>query len=217
MEKQLTTEESIALISRMIAGARQNFNNTGGAMFLIWGYTTIAATIAVLVSFAFTKSYDTMWIWWAIPLVGGVLTRRHFSRVERRVTTQIDKAVMSVWLSAFVATLSCMVFAFLPAGVLPTSDFRFPVLFVIGLTIGMSTAVTGLIIRFRPVAIGGFAGIVMSFVLLLLSGMTPQLIAFAVMFLLVQVIPGHLLDRACRKEIRESDCLGALGYGASDR
>jgi hypothetical protein len=200
MEKQLSTEQSLDLIARMVAGARQNFNDNGGAMFLIWGYTTIAVTAAVYLSFSLTGNYDVMWLWWAIPAVCGPLTWRHYRKYKKPVTTHIDSAVKYVWIVFSAAVIACMVFGFMPSRIVGVSNF--PILFIISLMISTSTAITGLIIKFRPVAIGGFAGIALSFTLLLFAGMMEQFIAFAVLFLLVQVIPGHMLNAYCKREVR---------------
>jgi ABC-type multidrug transport system fused ATPase/permease subunit len=197
-DKTLTTEQSLDLIARMLENTRRNFNDRGGAMFLIWGYTTIAVTLAVYIAFSLTKSYDVMWLWWALPLVAGILTWLHFRKHKRSVQTHLDKNVWSVWIVFSVATMACMVFGFIPA------TYRFPILFTIGLLISMATAITGLMIKFRPVAVGGFAGIVLSFVILFPDGMIEQFIAFAMLFLPVQVIPSHLLNTHCKREARET-------------
>jgi hypothetical protein len=205
-DKTLTTEQSLDLIARRLANTRKNFNDRGGAMFLIWGYTTIAVTIAVYIAFSLTNSYDVMWLWWALPLVAGLGTWLHFRKHKRSVQTHLDRNVWSVWIAFSVATMACMVFGFIPSSILPAAvgDHPFPILFIIGLMISMATAITGLLIKFRPVAVGGFAGIALSFVILLLGGMMEQFIAFATLFLLVQVIPGHLLNAACKRESREA-------------
>jgi hypothetical protein len=204
-DKTLSTEQSLDLIARMLENTRRNFNDRGGAMFLIWGYTTIVVTIAVYIAFTLTKSYNVMWLWWALPLTAGILTWLHFSKHKRSVQTHLDKSVWSVWIAFSVATMACMVFGFIPSSVMAASvTLPFPILFIIGLMISMATAITGLLIKFRPVAVGGFAGIVLSFAILFFSGMMEQFIAFAALFLLVQVIPGHLLNAACKREAREA-------------
>ena len=204
MEKQLTTEQSLDIIARMIADTRRNFNERGGAMFLIWGYTTVAVTIAVYIAFRLTQSYDTMWLWWALPLIGGIMTWLHYSKYRKPVQTHLDSAVNYVWIVFSTATMACMLFGFIPARLLPAVATPFPILFTISMMISIATAITGLLIKSRPVSVGGFAGIVLAFVILLFNGMMEQLLAFAVLFLLVQVIPGHLLNAACKREAREA-------------
>ena len=66
-------------------------------------------------------------------------------------------------------------------------------LFIILLTMGMGTTITGLIIRFRPATAGGAAAIVLAPVSLIVSGYwMPTL--FAVGFVVMMIIPGHILN-----------------------
>jgi hypothetical protein len=196
-DKQLSTEQSLSLISKMIENTRRNFNDHGGTMFLVWGYTTIAVTIAVTLAFLFTGNGAVMWGWWVLPIVGGCLTYRHFSKYDKGVRTQLDKIVSYVWQVFTVACIACGAFSSVSSGV------AINILFVIGLMIGMSTALTGLIIKFRPVIVGGFVGMGLSFAILPLQDTIWQLLIFAALFLLAQVIPGHLLNVACKKEAQE--------------
>ncbi|MDR2911818.1 MAG: hypothetical protein LBV38_00740 [Alistipes sp.] len=218
-DKTLTTDQSIDLIARMIASARRNFSDNGGAMFLIWGYTTIAVTVAVYATFLITRSLDAMWLWWAIPAVSGALTWRHYRKYRRPVQNHIDKAVGHVWVAFTVAVVACMVYGFVAPYLLPEAMLsrvpQFPILFIISLMIAMCTAITGLLIRFRPVAVAGFAGIPLAFVVLVADGMMWQFAIFAGLFLVVQVIPGHLLNRHCRAESR-SGLVDVLCYGGAE-
>ena len=69
----------------------------------------------------------------------------------------------------------------------------FTILFIILLTMGMGTTITGLIIRFRPATAGGTAAIVLAPVSLIVSGYwMPTL--FAVGFVVMMIIPGHILN-----------------------
>lgn len=205
-DKQLTTEESLDIIARIIASTRQNFNNAGGAMFLLWGYTTIAVTLAVYIAFSITKSYYIMWLWWALPLIGGVLTWLHYRKYKKPVQTHLDRAVNYVWIAFAAATGVCMVFGFIPASVLRGAGVQmaFPIILIMSLMISLSTAITGLLIKFRPAAVSGFVGMPLAMLAWIFSTTMDQLLVFAGLMLIVQVIPGHLLNAACKREVRES-------------
>lgn len=213
-EKELSTEQSLDLIARMIAATRRNFNEKGGAMFIIWGYATIAVTLAVYAAFGLTKNHDTMWIWWALPLVGGILTWRHYRKHKKPVQTHLDKTVNYVWLAFSASTLLCMIFGFIPAKVLPGAHPSFPIILLISLLISLATAITGLVIKFRPVAAAGFAGMALSFLTFVFNGIE-QLPIFAGLMLVVQVIPGHMLNAACKREARAAQ--GTVGAAQNGR
>jgi hypothetical protein len=200
-DKQLTTEQSLELIARMIAQTRRNFNDRGGAMFLIWGYTTVVVTLAIMAAFLLTRSHDVMWGWCALPLVGGALMWRHFSRHQRPVATHLDKAMAAVWTVLTGAVACCMAASFTSALIAGRSYIN--VLFTIGLMISIGTAITGKMINYRPVQFGGVVGMGLSFALLPLTDTIWQFPMFAAIFLFGQVIPGHLLNSACKREAKK--------------
>lgn len=198
-DKQLTGQESLDLIARMINNTRRNFNDRGGSMFLIWGYTTVAVTIGAYIALLATRSYAAMWLWWALPVIGGILTWLHFRRHKRGVQTHLDKAVNYVWIIFAVACMTCVLFSF-------GSGFFFDrphldILFTVALLIGAATALTGLMIQYRPVVAGGIAAIVLSLLILIFPAQ--QFLIFAGIFLVAQVIPGHMLNSHCKKERRQ--------------
>jgi hypothetical protein len=200
-ERQISGEESLAIITKMIENSRRNFNDGGGAMFLIWGYLTIAVTIAVTLAYMLTGNGAVMWGWWVLPIAGGLLTYRHFAKHPKGVKTHLDQNVSYVWLVFTVACLACSLFTAV------SSQFEQPplinILFIIGLMLGMATALTGLMIRFTPVVVGGFAGMALAFAIPLLAPSVWQLLVFAGIFVVGQIIPGHLLNAACKREMQE--------------
>ena len=69
---------------------------------------------------------------------------------------------------------------------------RIPVTFTILLMIGMGIAITSLILRFTPGIAGGTAGIVLGSVSLAVTDHW-HLVLFTAGFVLMLIIPGHLL------------------------
>jgi hypothetical protein len=103
---------------------------------------------------------------------------------EKGVKTYLDKIIGYIWLSfgiaGFVVSLLAMFF------------YPLPILFIIILLMGTGTLITGLIVRFKPVIFSGFAGILLSTLCLFAKG-TDAILAFAAVFLVMMVIPGHIL------------------------
>jgi hypothetical protein len=208
-DKQLTTEQSLDLIARMLENTRRNFNNRGGAMLLIWGYTTIAVTLAVMALAYLTKSRDVMWLWCLLPVVGGTLTWLHLRKHEPSVQTHLDKAIWSVWAVLGGAAVCCMITS-LTSSIISGKSY-IDVLFTIGLMMSIGAAITGRMIKFYPVEFGGFIGMGLSFAILPLGGTIWQMPMFAAVFLFGQVIPGHLLNAACRREAKATHNGAARG------
>lgn len=202
-DKQLSNQESLDLITKMIDNTRRNFNNNGGAMFLIWGYTTIAVTMAIYILFSITGNHNFMWLWWALPVIGGLLTWRHYKHYPKPVTTQLDKITSRIWTTFSISTFLCVISNY--AVTLISDTTYFYILFVIALLLSNATVITGMMIKFRPVVIGGFAGMILSFLLPAYSQSIIQFPIFAAIFLIAQVIPGHILNRECKKTYGKND------------
>ena len=176
-DKQLNAAESIALISRMIDNTRNRMLRNSGRPFLVWGYVTVFTTLLVMGAVYYFQ--DPKWniLWMLLPVLGALLmwlTRD--KHTEGKVSTFVDRVINNVWLvmgltAWFVSMLSLF------------SQIRLPILFIILLTMGMGTTATA----------GGTAAIVLAPVSLIVSGYwMPAL--FAAGFVVMMIIPGHILN-----------------------
>ena len=186
-EKRLDAAESLALIGRMIENTRNDMERNAGRPFLVWGYVTLLTTLLVWGTVVQTGEPRWNLLWLLIPLLGGTLT--YFTRGKRtegRVHTFVDRVLGSVWLVAgLTASFLSLVALFTP--------IRLPILFVILLTMGMGTAATGLILRFRPAACCGAAALLLAPGMLIVhNDWQPAL--FAAGFLAMMIVPGHILN-----------------------
>ena len=170
-DKQLNAAESIALISRMIDNTRNRMLRNSGRPFLVWGYVTVFTTLLVMGAVYYFQNPKWNILWMLLPVLGALLmwlTRD--KHTEGKVSTFVDRVINNVWL---VMGLTAW--------------------FVSMLSMGMGTTITGLIIRFRPATAGGTAAIVLAPVSLIVSGYwMPTL--FAVGFVVMMIIPGHILN-----------------------
>lgn len=183
-ERQLNEKDSLELIARMIQHTRKKMEKSHGIPFLVWGYTTIVISILVWYFIGLTGDYRVNYLWFLIPLIGAPLMFFFIRKHEKGVTTYIDRVIGYIWvvlgIAALVISLAAMFF------------WNFPILFVVILLMGSGTAITGLIVRFLPITVGGFGGILLSLACLLVSG-TDSILVFAGLFFLMMVVPGHIL------------------------
>ena len=186
-DRPLDAAENIALVGRMIDNTRSRMVRNAGRPFLIWGYATVVTTLAVWAAYALFPGRNWYYLWLLLPVFGTALSLLTMPKADGgRVYTFIDRVIGQVWLvmgltAWFVSMLSLF------------SQIRLPILFIILLTMGMGTTITGLIIRFRPATAGGTAAIVLAPVSLIVSGYwMPTL--FAVGFVVMMIIPGHILN-----------------------
>ena len=100
-----------------------------------------------------------------------------------RVKTHLDRYITIVWVSAGLL-ITLMVFLSIKVETYPTP-------FILGVT-AMATAVSGLMIRFRPLVIGSFVFLVAAVLATFLRG-TDQLLFFSAAMVLGYLIPGYIL------------------------
>ena len=186
-DRPLNAAENIALVGRMIDNTRSRMVRNAGRPFLIWGYATVVTTLAVWAAYALFPGRNWYYLWLLLPVFGTALSLLTMPKADGgRVYTFIDRVIGQVWLvmgltAWFVSLLSVF------------GDMPVPILFVILLMMGMGTAITGLVIRFVPAAVGGGAAIILAPVSLAATGYwVPAL--FIAGFVAMMIVPGHILN-----------------------
>lgn len=199
---QLTEAQSLELITSMIRDSRSRLARNAGVPFLIWGYATVV--VSIIMAFAVRILDDPqpwMWGWLAIPVAGyGGMTI--FRQNDKGARNHIDRVISAVW-TVFGA-------AMIPVFVMSVV-YHAPILFIVVTLIGMGTAITGMVIRDRNTAAAGFLAMASAMIFPLRTWLfarfhTPDemdamkwnstnMLIFAAIFLLLMVIPGHILNR----------------------
>ena len=197
-DKQLNAAESIALISRMIDNTRNRMVRNSGRPFLVWGYVTVFTTLLVMGAVYYFQ--DPKWniLWMVLPVLGALLmwlTRD--KHTEGKVSTFVDRVINNVWMvTGLTAWFVSMLTLF--------SQIRLPILFIILLLMGLATALTGLVTRFRLCVVSGMVSALLLAPVCLFIGGIDQCLIFAAVFAVMMVIPGHILDFKCRRLCSEN-------------
>ncbi len=186
MEKDLTPEQSLATIETMIAEAKRSFQRNS-FYFLLWGTLLIAAMIF---NYVLASMHNPLgaYAWGVMGIVGGILSFVHGSREGRRqqVKTTMDRVITWLWF-AFVIT---MLVTIVGAG---TAGYETPVGSIMILT-GLPTFVSGQLMRFRPLILGGVLFWVLGAICFFVDVRTMVLLYIAAM-LFGYIVPGYLLKR----------------------
>ena len=192
MEKTLTPEESLQIIQKSISNSRKNMRE-GSFYYLLWGWALMLASLAnyfLINHYVSSEQYDVIMlrslITWGIFVFGAMIIQFVVisrSREKKIVITHLDRYIKIVWISAGLL-MGLMVFLSLKVNAYPTP-------FILGVT-AMATSVSGLMVRFRPIIIGGVVFLVAAIVSIFLTG-TQQLLVFAVAMVLGYLIPGYIL------------------------
>ncbi|MBP3317234.1 MAG: hypothetical protein J6L01_01940 [Alistipes sp.] len=205
-EKQLDEHRSIEIISKMIADTSAHIDSESGKHFLLWGYTTVIVSLFEYVAQVCHLPMPLcLWAWFLIPAVGGIGTIiLNRCSTTSRPKSYVDRSISAVWM---VFGLSFgMVF-------IAAIVYHASILFLTALLMGMATVITGKICRHKVLAWAGKAGVILSLAFPLFhlwirengaalrdscgdcfeAVVYSEIIIFAVIFIIMMVIPGHIL------------------------
>lgn len=185
MEKDLTPEQSLATIQAMINEAKRSFHRMS-FYFLLWGVLLIAATLFQFAMAWMGKPYG----WIALPvmgMVGGIGSSMYGAREGKRqgAETMMDRVIVWIW-TGFIITMLLML-----ACTVATHQASGPMITILT---GLPTFVTGTIMRFKPLTIGGILFWVIGGICFFVPD-TVGAMLFVVAMLFGYIVPGYLLKR----------------------
>jgi len=192
MEKNLTPEESLQIIQKSIFHSRKNLRE-GSFYYLLWGWALMLAGLAnyfLISHYIRLEHYDSIMpmslLAWGVFVVAAMIIQ--FAVIARssegeRVITHLDRYIKIIWIAAGLL-MALMAFLSLRVDSYPTP-------FILGVT-AMATAVSGLMIRFRPLVAGSAIFLIAAVVAIYLKG-TDQLLVFSGAMILGYLVPGYIL------------------------
>lgn len=191
----LTPEESFDVINKAIANFKINYRESS-KVFLLWGWIL---TLSSIINFIILKFLHTTELWalngyvilgsWVVFILIGFIIMYFMVRKmnrDKKVHSHIDKFIDYLWWvtapSFFIATFICI-----KLGIAPP-----PLMLLVA---GIATTTTGLVIRFRPLTIGGMSFFIFS---IAATFVTNEYLALVVSAALIcgYLIPGYLLKAA---------------------
>ncbi len=186
----------------MIENARHNTDRGDGNYYIIWGASTLIASIVVTTALTIWQNPLLHWLWLIIPIIGSVWQALLERKRPKGVKTHIDRATTIVWRSVLAINLAIPV-AFLALYYFEVDTFinyyslfaLIPLLAMLVTNLGI--IISGAIIKFRPLCIGGGVGIVLAFGTLFLW--EHYTFIFALWALVAMVIPGVKLNLYARR------------------
>lgn len=185
MDANLTPEQSLKLIESMIGQAKKSFHRMS-FYFLLWGGLLLVATLTEYLMGR--AGLPNGWMGWPIlGTLGGIIAGMHGSKEGRRsgAATFTDRVFLWVWV-AFTITLVIIIVSSVAVGSKPGPW--------VSIITGMPTFITGGILGFRPLIIGGILFWVLG-VLSLFVWPEQGALLFALALLLGYIVPGILLKR----------------------
>jgi hypothetical protein len=191
-EVSMTELESMQLISSMINKAKNRFNETG-FLYLLWGWVILICCFAQFIATYFFKSENAYYIWfvtWIVVVYQVFFLRK--KRKARKVKTYTDDINQFVWITFFICGM-LLVFILIQFKAYEVINPAILVMY------GMPTFLSGIILKFKPLLIGGIF-------CWLFAAVSPfidiefQLLFIAASIIAGWIIPGYLLKQKFKKE-----------------
>jgi hypothetical protein len=186
-QEQLSPQQSLTLIQDMIGKTRDSIS--GNAIyFLVWGWLTFVACTAQFILKHFLD-FKYHYLAWAVVFIGIVFSLVQGNRDSRqkRVKTYVDESMNYLWLGMAISF-------FVLSVILTKLGWGQPVFPFFTLLYGLGAFVSGHMIRFRPLIIGGevawglaIGSTFVSYDFQMLFGAAAILVSY--------IIPAHLLRR----------------------
>jgi hypothetical protein len=182
-EKTMTGEESLRIITEMISKTQVNIRN-GIFHLLFWGWLILFITISEYLLFKFT-SYATPWYVWLF-VVPGIIVSITYSFIKGRraqVFTYADRLYMWTWMAFLFASIVMFIV------MSNRMQYYAPVILTLA---AVPTFISGIIIKFRPLVIGGICFWIFALVAHFV-GPESSVLAVAASILTGYLIPGYIL------------------------
>ncbi len=209
-EKRLDAQESIELITRMIRNTRRRLERHSGRPYLVWGYTTVVISLLNYTLNVVGAAPEWSFTWFLIPVLGFVLIRLFPEKKSTEPRTEIDRIVNSLWLVCTLSLIPIFILCLFHGW-----SYRPSLFALITLVMSIGSTATGLIVRSRIYTTAGLLGMVGTAAIALWDYYLKQLpdpqlidsrmlnneiLIFAVVFLVMMVIPGHIINYRTRHE-----------------
>lgn len=189
-EKDFTPQESLQVIRSMIEATKHSISDNSH-FFLLWGYATMIGCLLQYYLLA-VVNYRHHYYAWLVTPVALVVHIIFLIKKQKRATvkTFISEANAYVW---SIVGLSYLALAFIFSKIGWQYSFPFYILLY-----SIGTYISGSLLKFKPMRIGGAACLV-------LAAVTPyleypfQILLAGLAILISYIIPGHLLRIHYRK------------------
>lgn len=191
-EKIMTEAESLSIISGMINHAKNRFSENGH-LYLLWGFVIFTCCITQFIMLHFFKNNNAYYIWYSTWIVSIYQFYYLFKkRKKEKVKTYTDEIVGFVWLT-FIICSFILVYILIKNQAFAAINACVLVMY------GMPTFLSGIILRFKPLRIGGLICWLLS-IAAMFTTYQYQLLLLACAVIAAWIIPGFILRAKFKKE-----------------
>jgi hypothetical protein len=186
METNLTEQESMKIIQEMIATSKNKIKDNS-FFYLLWGWLVLIASLSNY--FLLRINYEYAYLPWPILMFGGGIASAiaGFRLGKRaRVISHFDKMMMYLWWGFFFTLMIIIVMSSVHKIPWTSTDPLIISLY------GLGTFVSGGVLRFKPLIIGGIACWIISIIAFFVAPENVLLLT-ALSIIISYLIPGYIL------------------------
>jgi hypothetical protein len=189
METKTEYQEKLDVIFEMIENSKMNLR-ASAFFYLLWGWLVLGASLAHFILLKMDIFYSFL-AWPAIMTVGMVISVIAGIRLGKQSTyrTHLDTAIIYLWYGFFFTIL--IIIAFSIAGKIPWGICNALIISLYGL----GTFVSGGILKFRPLILGGMCCWIIALGAFFVEE-DYMLLLVAVSIIIAYLVPGYLLRSA---------------------
>lgn len=189
MEAKNEYNEKLNVIFEMIENSKTQIRENA-FFFLLWGWLVLLASISHFVMMKLGYFYSFL-AWPVIMTIGMIISVIAGIRMGKRAgyKTYIDTAIIYLWYGFFFTLL--VVLAFSIGGKI---EWHVTNAIIISMY-GLGTFVSGGILKFKPLIIGGISCWILSMALFFVPG-EYMLLVVALSIVISYLIPGYILKKA---------------------
>jgi hypothetical protein len=184
-EKVMTGEDSLRIITEMINKTKTNIRQ-GSFHLIFWGWLILLCSLGQYLLSEFT-GFQTPWRIWLLVFPGIFVSMFYGWKNGRKlhVHTYADTIYLFTWTGFVIVALILMLFLHNNGEMMPQ--------FILLIT-GLPTFISGFIVKFRPLILGGIAFWILSLVAYFVGpAIAPVIVPIAM--LTGYLIPGYMLRR----------------------
>lgn len=183
--------QSLLVIKEMIQVSKNKLKQDG-ILFIVWGWALFFVSLSGYIgrSFVLTFTLENILKIFEIvpPLLAVTFTIYYIIKQRKKVQTYIGNSLRYVWISLFVSMVLVNLIQF---NVLKSINFELqhPIIMVL---MAFAVTVTGGILRYRLIIIGGVVFGLLALIASLLK-LQEQLLVESVAWIISFIVPGHIL------------------------
>ena len=181
--ENLTAQQSIDIISKMIEQAKGNVQKNS-FYFLLWGWTILTCNLSIFIMLQFTEIKNPFWIW-LLTIPAAIASSIHGRNQERvKNLTHLDTISKWLWIGFGLICFTIVFFG---------QKINYQINPIIICMSAVPTFVSGIMLRFRPLILGGISFWICGIIIFLLP-VKEQFLLSSIAIALGYLVPGYMLQ-----------------------